>query len=141
MGPIKEQVTAQSVINAFEVQAITSSTTTTGAIIDTKDYDLGLYFAMVVTAWVDGTYTLKIEDGDAANLSDAADVDSTSLVYGTLPALGAATAEGAFLTKEGVHSIKRYVRVSVVSTGVTAGASVGVLAIAGAEVCKTPQAG
>jgi hypothetical protein len=137
--PVKEQATKQVAINALEPQAISSDTTTTGAIIDTKDYDGGLYFAMFAYAYTDGTYTMKIEHGDDSGLSDAADVDSAMLVYGTLPALTAALAEGGVLAKEGVHSTKRYVRVSIVSTSTTTGASLAVVAVAGAEEMPTAQ--
>ena len=137
--PTKEQVTMQKVIKALESQIIGSNTTTTGAIIDTADFDMGLYFAMDVSAWTDGTFTLKIEDGDDSGLSDAADVATAQLVYGTLPALGASLAEGAVMPKEGVHSTKRYVRVSIVSTAVTTGATVAVYAVLGAEMLKQPQ--
>lgn len=137
---IKEQVTNQIVINAFEVQTISTDTTTTGAIIDCADYDNGIYFAMVASSYTDGTYTLKIEDGDDSGLSDAADVPAAQLVYGTLPVLSAATAEGAALYKEGVFGTKRYVRVSVVSTSTTTGADIAVFAIVNPEIGATPQA-
>lgn len=137
--PTKEQATHQKVMNALEPQVIGSNTTTTGAIIDTDDYDMGLYFAVLVTSYTDGTFTLKIEDGDNSGLSDAADVATAQLVYGTLPAVSAALAEGGIMPKEGVHSTKRYVRPSIVSTGVTTGATVQVIAIKGAEYLPTPQ--
>jgi hypothetical protein len=137
--PVKEKVTQQRVINALEIQNIGSSTTTAGAIIDSADFDIGVYFALAVSNYTDGTYTLKIEHGDDSGLSDAADVDSAMLVYGTLPALSAALAEGAYLPREGVHSTKRYLRASIVSTGVTTGADAQVLAIVNPELVKTAQ--
>lgn len=138
--PIKENATAIKVINAFEPQEIASDTTTTGAIIDTADFDMGVTFAMLVYGYTDGTYTLKLEDGDNSALTDAAVLDSSQLVYGTLPAISAGAAEGAVMAKEGVHSTKRYVRASVVSTSVTTGAYVQIVAILGAEQLPTPQA-
>lgn len=137
---VKEQVTRIKVINALEPQVIGSDTTTTGAIIDTADFDLGVSFAVLATAYTDGTFTLKIEDGDDAALADAADVDSSMLVYGTLPAVSAGASEGDVMAKEGVHSAKRYVRASIVSTSVTTGATLQVIAILGAEVLSTAQA-
>lgn len=138
--PVKEQVTRQKVINALEPQAITSNTTTPGAIIDAADFDNGLYFSVLCYAYTDGTYTLKIEEGDDSGLSDAADVDADKqLVYGTLPAVTAAHSEGDVIPKEGVHSTKRYIRASLVSTGVTTGASLAVVAVAGPEVLPAPQ--
>lgn len=137
--PVREMVTKEVVVNALENQSISSNTTTQGAIIDTADFDLGVYFAMLCTAFTDGSYALKLEEGDDPALADAADVDSSKLVYGTLPTLTAATAEGAFLSREGVHSTKRYLRASIVSTGVTTGADLAVLAVMGAELCPTDQ--
>jgi len=137
---IKEQATNQIVINALESQVIDTDTTTTGAIIDTADYDNGIYFAMSASAYTDGTYTLKIEDGDDSGLSDAADIPAAQLVYGTLPALAAALAEGVALSKEGIFGNKRYVRASIVSTDTDTGATVEVLAIVNPEISATPQA-
>jgi hypothetical protein len=137
--PTREQATMQKVIKALEPQAISSDTTTTGAIIDTADFDGGVYFAVDVYAYTDGTYVLKIEDGDDSGLSDAADVATAQLVYGSLPSLTAAIAEGGVLAKEGVHSTKRYLRASIVSTSTATGASLQVIAVLGAEVLKTAQ--
>jgi hypothetical protein len=137
--PINEHVTKQEVRLAVEHQAISSDTTTAGAIFDTADYDGGIYFALLVDTYTDGTYTLKIEHGDNSALSDAADVDSAMLVYGTLPALSAALAEGDMMPREGIHSTKRYVRASIVSTSVTTGASAAVMIIKDAEFAPTDQ--
>ena len=137
--PTKEHVTQQEVRNALEYQEITTNTTTVGAIFDTSNFDLGIYFALQLIAWTDGAYALKIEDGDDSGLSDAADVAAAQLVYGTLPSLGAAVAEGAMLPREGVHSTKRYIRASIVSTGVTSGAFAQVLIVKDAEMMKTDQ--
>lgn len=137
--PTREGATAIKVMNALEPQVIGSNTTTTGAIIDSADFDMGVCFAVLVTAYTDGTFTLKIEDGDNSGLSDAADVDSTMLVYGTLPAIAAGASEGDIMAKEAVHSTKRYLRPSIVSTGVTTGATVQVVAIKWAENLPTPQ--
>lgn len=136
---IKEKATKQIVINALEPQVIGSNTTTTGAIVDMADYDNGIYFAVDVGLFTDGVYTLKLEDGDDSGLSDAADIPAAQLVYGSLPAPAAAIAEGAALPKEGIFGNKRYVRASIVSTGVTTGATVSVKAIVDPEIAKTPQ--
>ena len=124
----------------MEYQEIVSNTTTVGAIFDTRNYDLGIYFALQLIAWTDGAFALLIEHGDDGALGDAAEVDAAMLVYGTLPSLGAAIAEGAELPAEGVHSTKRYVRASIVSTGVTSGAFAQVLIVKDAEMMKVEQA-
>jgi len=136
--PTREHVTHQETRLALEAE-ITSNTTTAGAIFDTADYDAGVYFALAATGWTDGTYTLKIEDGDDSGLSDAADVAADQLVYGTLPSIGAAIADGAAYEREGVIGTKRYVRASVVSTGVTTGAFISVICLKDAELIPTPQ--
>ena len=136
--PVREQATSQKVQLAMQA-AISSDTTTVGGIIDTADLDAGLYFAMSAPVYTDGTYTMKIEDGDNSSLTDAADVATTQLVYGTLPALSAITADLDVMPKEGVHSTKRYVRISIVSTSVTTGATINVVAIGGVEVLPSSQ--
>lgn len=138
--PVQETVTKHKVINALEPQVIGSDTTTAGAIIDTADFDMGVFFSMLTTAYTDGTFTLKIEHGDDSGLSDAADVDSAMLVYGSLPANSAGASEGDVMAKEGVHSTKRYLRASIVSTSVTTGATVQVIAVMGGEVLPVAQA-
>lgn len=136
---VKTQASYIRVYNALEPQVIATDTTTAGAIIDTANYDMGITFALLTTAYTDGTYTLKIEHGDDSGLSDAADVDSAMLVYGTLPADSAGSTEGDAMAREGVHSTKRYIRASIVSTSTTTGATVQVIAIVGPEVLPAPQ--
>lgn len=135
---IKDAVTRFRVLQSG-LDAISSNTTTAGEIFDTADYDEGISFAMACSNYTDGTYTLKIEHGDDPGLSDAADVDSSMLIYGTLPTITAATADGDALPREGVHSTKRYVRASVVSTGVTTGATIQVLIVKHGEYLPTSQ--
>ena len=84
---------------------------------------------------------MKIEEGDDAALSDAAAVDSTQLVYGSLPILTTGTTSGSAWFKEGVHSTKRYVRASIDSTATSSGATISMVAILDAELIKTSQTG
>jgi len=80
----------------------------------------------------DGDHALIIHEGDEADLSDAALVDATKLV-GALPTTDAISANGDIAACVGVHSTKRYVRASVVSTSVTTGAVGTILCVKGAE--------
>lgn len=137
--PNHERVTEDIMLSAVEPQIVSGSTTTAGAIIDTVGYSKGVYFGMQVNAWTDGTYTLKLEHGDDAALSDTEVVPTKNLVYGTLPAVAAAIAEGGAYAREGVFGTKRYVRASVVSTDVTTGATVAVVAILTADLAPTDQ--
>ena len=136
--PTREHVTHQETRLALDAD-ISSNTTTEGAIFDTANYDAGVYFALAATAWTDGLYTLKLEHGDNAALSDAAVVPTANLVYGSLPALAAAIADGAAYEREGVIGTKRYVRASIVSTGVTTGATINVVCLKDAELIPTGQ--
>ena len=104
---------------AFDTKAITIDTTIVGLIIDTKGFE-SLTFLFQSVSISDGTFTPKIEDGNAANLSDAADV-STDFLLGTIAGVTFTVADGDTAKEIGVISKKRFVRVSIVSTGVSAG--------------------
>ncbi|MGL6349729.1 MAG: hypothetical protein ACRC2U_07785 [Aeromonas sp.] len=122
---------------ALNTAAITSSTTTTGTnIIDTQGYG-AVVFVLNVGARTDGTYTLVLEHGDAANLSDTS-APAASDLNGTLAATAANTAQT--IKRIGYVGNKRYVRANVVSTGVTRGAPVGVLAIRGRPTVRPAPA-
>ena len=136
MCPVREQVTSQIILVAGINLALDGNETNAGQIVDTANFDLGLYFAALLTAWTDGDHTLLIQEGDESDLSDAATVDATKLV-GSLPVLGAIHANGDVVQCVGVHSTKRYVRASFVSTGVTTGAVGTILAVKGAENCRS----
>ena len=114
--PVKEHVTKQE-INLALYAAITTDTTTAGEIIDTRDFNPGVYFTIAALVFTLGSFALKLEHGDADDLADAEDVPSNMLVYGSLPVLTAATAAGGKMAREGVFSTKRYLRASIVSTG------------------------
>lgn len=93
--------------------AMSTNTTTAGTIIDTRGYRSAM-FTLMCTAWTSGTFTPKIEAGDASNLSDAAEVTDTYL-RGTEG--GAVLGAADQVTTVGYHGKQRYVRLSVVSAG------------------------
>ncbi len=106
---------------------IATDTTTVTAIIDTKGFE-SLEWVISSGVLTDGAYSVVIEDGDAANLSDAAAVPVADRL-GALPAF-IATEDG--VTKRvGTVSKKRYQRLSIVSTTTTAGGLFSVVAIQG----------
>lgn len=117
MGIIKESATLQKNILALNAN-ITTNTTTVGAVIDTKDFENGLYFNFFLTEHSDGDFTLKIEHSDTSG-SGYANVAATNLVFnrdtGVLPTLSSASTNGDNIIREGVVGTKRYVRPSVVS--------------------------
>ena len=135
---VREQVTQGNLIVARVPASIATSTTTATQIIDTKDADLGVSFFLYATAYTDGTFKLIVHEGDASNLSDAAlvGVEKLVLVPGKdayTDGIAAATAVNTAMAKLGVHSTKRYVRASVVSTSVTSGATIGVACLLNGE--------
>ena len=120
---------------AFISAAISTDTTTAGAIIDTANYDDGIMFVVSCTAYTDGTYTPLIQDGDNSSLTDAAAVADANLI-GTEAgaALTAVTAAGDILPTIGVFGTKRYIRFSWVSTSTSSGATVQASFIGSPEV-------
>jgi hypothetical protein len=109
------------------IQSISSNTTTVGNIIDSSGFE-SITFIQVSSAHTDGTYTLLIEDGDDAGLSDAAAVADDFLI-GTEAATAITTADSS--TSIGYNGKKRYIRASIVSTGVTSGAALGCVVVRG----------
>lgn len=110
---------------ALNTAAIATSTTTNGVIIDTQGYE-ALTFVLNVGARTDGTFTPAITHGDDPALADGATPDASDLV-GTAAAAAISTAQT--MKKLGYVGAKRYVRLGVVSTAVTSGATVGATAI------------
>lgn len=106
--------------------AVSTNTTTNGFIFDTANFELGLMFAVSLTAFTDGAYNFTLEESSDAGMSGAVAVTDADKLIGTLAglALTAVTAEGDILPTVGVISTLRYVRLNVVSTGVTSGATV-----------------
>lgn len=119
-----DTVNGMSVRNALNTAVIGSSTTTNGVIIDTQGFQ-GLTFLLNVGARTDGTYVASLTHGDDSGLSDGA-APAADDILGSI-SLNAAQTYG----KIGYVGNKRYVRLSVVSTGVTSGATVGGSAILG----------
>lgn len=118
------------VSNALNIQAIASNTTIAGAIIDTKGFD-SLTLVFQTGTITDGDYTLLIEEGNSATLTDAAAVADADLLGTEALASFSADTDDNKVSKIGYRGNKRYVRLSVVSTSVTTGGTVGATAIQG----------
>jgi hypothetical protein len=123
--PIREQITNMQ-IDIVLSHEFTGIENFAGAILDTKRYDFGYAFAMIVVA-NDGSntvFTMHIEHGDEPDLSDAEPVPKEMMVYGrnnegVLPWLTGNTVEGtpsAKLPAEGVFSTKEYLRTRIETT-------------------------
>jgi len=112
-----------------ETNAIGANGTTVGADFDTAEF-LSVTFGLSSTAYTDGTHTLALQESDD-------DVTYTTVpaakLIGSLPAITSVTAALEVIETVGVFSNMRYIRPSIVSTGVTTGATVQILQIAGFE--------
>ena len=136
---IKEVCTNQQVHYALEVQDI-GNATVTGAVFDTADYDNGIYFAAIVTAWTADGCALTIYEDDAVGMGTETIVGAANLIY-TSPTLGtAATVEGATCAKLGCFGTKRYVRCKLTGDA-TSNMDVVVVAIKNPEVVPATQGG
>jgi len=103
--------------------------TKVGDIIDTLGAE-GLEFIIQAGVLTTGTWTPKIEDGDDAALSDAADVDS-ALLIGTIAGATFAATDDGLAKSIGVVSHKRYVRLTLTGAATPNG-------LIGATAWKSP---
>ena len=94
---------------------ISSATDTTGSIIDTADFELGLMFSMLTTTFAANVLTLSFEESDADDMAGATVISGDQLI-GIPPVISAATVAGDTLQTVGIISNKRYVRPTINST-------------------------
>lgn len=84
-------------------------------------------FIFEAGAWTDGTHTPNLQDADASDQSDSADVDA-SLVEGAFTAV-ASSGDANKAQRVGYKGVKRYVRVVVTCAGTTTGALSSAVAV------------
>ncbi len=116
------------VLEALASVTVSTNTTTVGEIIDTADHDMGLAFFVDMTAFSAGTFTLLFEEGDDSGLSDATTVGDEKIIPEGGPAALTAATSGAFVGN-GLFSTKRFVRLSVVSTGASGSNTFNAIAV------------
>lgn len=116
--------------------AITTNATTAGNIIDTRGYE-SLTYVVAMGTITDGSYSLLMQEGDDSGLSDVTTVPAED----TLGALtGFVATDDNAVKRVGSIGKKRYQRLSIVSTGVTAGVNMcSAIAILG-HPKTTPEA-
>lgn len=124
---------------ALDTQAITTDTTTVGNIIDLKG-KLAIDFAITSGTLTDGDYTVLLEEGDAANLSDAAAIPAARLL-GTQGPAGVALpkfelTDDDTIFRVGFFKLKRFARLSLVSANTTSGGTLGALAIVNPDLTR-----
>ena len=113
--------------NVAEEMGIAAATATTGtqtsAIIDLKEYNSAC-FVIHTHAWTNGTFTLSVEEGDSATLTDAA---AATVANGSLHADSVLVATAANQRIfSGYKGDKRYVRLTLTAASAAQGAVVGV---------------
>lgn len=112
--------------------SITSNTTTLSAILDTRDFDLGVMLLLKAILWTDGTYTPTILQSDDPAMAGAVAVTGLQLI-GTIAGVtltaAQTTSATATIPSVGVVNTLRYIQVSIASTVVTSGARIEVEAI------------
>ena len=107
--------------------AITGNSTTDSATIDTQGAE-SLEFVIQSGTITDGAFAYKLQEGDAANLSDVADVAAADC----LGAAGSFAATDDNVVKRiGYKGSKRYVRVRLTQSGATSGGVMGAVAVQG----------
>ena len=130
--PVRDNISNNEILVAGINLALDGNETNAGIILDTADVDLGVSFGCLITAYTDGDHDIIIHEGDDSGLSDAALVPADKLI-GALPTYDAIHANADVVQMVGVHSTKRYVRASIVSTGVTTGAVGSIYALKSTE--------
>lgn len=119
---------------AFNVQSIASDTTTNGNNVDMQFYQ-SVMFTFFTGSYTDGDYEPQLQEADddgtgsPGTWSDVADADLLPTGTGQEAArsLGAANA----IDQIGYRGNKRWLRLNIVSTGTTTGATVGAVAVKG----------
>lgn len=111
--------------------AITDNTAVASAIIDTLGFG-SLTFVITTGSLADSdaTFAVLIEDGDEADLSDAAAVPDDQLV-GTESLAGFTYAHDNATRKIGYAGFKRYVRMTITGTGNSGAAYIAAVALLG----------
>lgn len=119
--------------------AVTDNTAQVSSIIDTLGYmSCEIVLITGTNADADVAYTVLVEDGDAANLSDAAAVADQFLI-GTEAQAGFNFADDGECRKIGYKGPKRYVRVTVTPANNTGNVFLAGVAVLGhARTTPTP---
>lgn len=113
-------------LNALNIQAISSNTTTNGVEIDTQGYD-SVTFEILTGARTDGTVTPLIQESDTSSSYSGSVADDDLIGTEADAALSAAQSRSTV----GYVGKKRYVRLSLVSTSVSSGLTAGASVILG----------
>lgn len=120
-----------TVLRAISPVSVSDNTAQVSQIIDRQGYD-SLTFAIAAgsLADADATFTVLVEHGAAANLSDAAAVDDAQLL-GTEALAGFAFDDDNETRKIGYAGAKRYVRLTITPANNASAALIAAVAVLG----------
>lgn len=119
MRDLKNTIVSSKVIRGA---TMSSNTTSVSGIIDMQAF-VAAELVLRSDAWTDGTFTMTVEVGDNAALSDAVAYVPDAAELDSLAGVVSAADQRAHM---GITSDKRYIRVTITSTNVSSGAYVGV---------------
>lgn len=104
---------------AFSNPIDTNTTTVSSYILDTVDYDNGIVFYFIAPLLDDGIYTPKLEHSDDSGMAGAEIIPSENIIGSEANAvITTFTVPGGNIPTLGIVGVKRYVRVSIISTGI-----------------------
>ena len=108
-----DAINSMHLVRAISPVSVADNTAQVSQILDRKDYNgVGLAILTGAIADADVTFTVLVEAGDAANLSDAVAVPDSDLV-GTEALAGFQFDDDNEVRKIGYIGIKRYLRVTI----------------------------
>lgn len=124
-------------VNAFDVQEITTDTTTVGDAINLEGFESAMLLLQAGTL-TDGTYTPLLEEADPTvengdtpgSYSAVADAD----LLGTEAGAAFAATDDNKVTKLGYRGDKKFIRLSIVSASTSSGGFVGATCVKGLPV-------
>lgn len=119
-----------------QTDIISTDTTTDGSSIDTSDFDGGITFVLLATAYTDGTYTPLIEESTTGSFAGEETAVADDNLIGTEAgaAISAAVTEGTVLNSIGIVGTAKFVRMTIVSTSTSTGATISTIIQAAPEV-------
>lgn len=111
--------------------ALVDNTAQVGSIIDRQGYESVTYAIVTgILADVDATFAVLLQEGDAANLSDATTVASIDLI-GTIALASFDFSADGVCRKLGYKGGKRYTRLTITPSANTGNAPLAAIAILG----------
>ena len=127
----KDLYSNKNVIRAISPTRVTDNTAQVSEIIDMQGYESLLFAILAGTlADADATFTVLVEHGDNAALSDAAAVDDQDLLN-TESDAGFTFADGDSVNLIGYIGDKRYVRLTITPVNNSGNADIAATAIQG----------